>query len=299
MKVALAMIAAIFFFALGCGRPATPAVAAASARVPAPTLQLQPVTFLPDPVSSPETTNVIVQWDVLIAQFPVDAAGRLGVAKLFERIGEKNPVMDGQVAQSELAQIARLNSNIVLNMAAGAYAATCSSEDSTYLINRLTTTAGVDVISQPKLITGGTNHAIISVQNTITLVLGINVKSGSNAVITTNVSLGPTVSLHLVNRTEDRITFEAAARLEEFGGYEPATNDTPHPVLNLVTMGTRAELKTNEVLILGGPKRMSVSKTVERVAYLSAIPAIGSLFTKTQMHTNFVRTLVMIRPRVL
>jgi type II secretory pathway component GspD/PulD (secretin) len=34
------------------------------------------------------------------------------------------------------------------------------------------------------------------------------------------------------------------------------------------------------------------------VAYLSDIPGIGRLFTKTETHTNFNRMLVIVRPRL-
>jgi hypothetical protein len=294
MRIALALLSAISLFAFGCGRSAVPMLAAAAP--PPPSLQLKPVSFLAEAASSPEATNVIVQWDVFIAQFPVDATERLGFAKLFEKIGEKNPVMDGQIAQSDLPQIARAHSNVVLNLASGAYAASCTFEESTNVIDRLQLTPGVDLLSQPKLTTGGTNLAIISVLNSMTVVLGMTGLSGSNAVLTTNISAGPTASLHLVNRFDDKIVIEAAVRIEEFEGYE--NKPTAHPIFGLTTMGTRTELKTNEVLLLGGPKQMNVTKSVDRVPYLSSIPGFGPLFTKTQMHTNFIRTLVIIRPHV-
>jgi type II secretory pathway component GspD/PulD (secretin) len=296
MRIALALLSAIPLLAFGCGRPAVPVMAAAAP--PAPNLQLKPVPFLNEVTTSPESTNVIIQWEVLIADFPVDAAERLGFAKLFETIGEKNAVLDAEKNRSELAQIARAHSNVVLNLAAGAYAASCSFEESTNLIDRLQTTAGVDILSQPKLTTRGTNEAILSVSSSMTVVLAASGKSGSNAFVTTNISVGPTVTVHLVNRSADKVVIETAARLEGFGGYEGNNADTPHPIFLVTTMGTRAELNTNEVLLLGGPKQMKVTKSVDRVAYLSDIPGIGRLFTKTQVQTNFIRTLVIVRPRV-
>jgi Flp pilus assembly secretin CpaC len=297
MRTALALLSALPLLTFGCGRPAVPVMAAAAPS--APNLQLKPVRFLTEPKSSPESTNVIVQWEVLIAQFPVDATERLGFTKLFEKIGEKNPVIDGQVVQSELVRVARAHSNVTLNLAAGAYAASCTFEESTNLLDRLHQSAGVDILSQPKLTTRGTNDAVMSTLDAMTLVLGITAKGGSNSVLTTNLLMGPTVSLHLVDRSEDKIVIEVAARLEEFGGYEPNAMGAALPILSVTTMGTRAELNTNEVLLLGGPKRMNVSQSVDRVAYLSDIPGVGRLFTKTQVHTNFVRTLVIVRPRLL
>jgi len=296
MRAALALLSAIPLLAFGCGRPAVPAMAAPVP--PAPKLQLKPVRFLAEVNSSPASTNTIVQWEVLIAQFPVEAAERLGFAKLFEAVGEKNPVIDGQLAQSELARVARAHTNVILNLAAGAYAASCTFEESTNLLDRLLQSEGVDILSQPKLTTRGTNDAILSVLNAMTLVLDITGNGGSNAVLTTNLAMGPTVTVHLVDRADEKIVIEAGARLEEFGGYEPDTMEAVRPNFLVTTMGTRAELSTNEVLLLGGPKRMNVKKSVDRVAYLSDIPGVGRLFTKTQLHTNFIRTLVIVRPRL-
>ena len=142
MRFALALISAIPLLALSCGRPATPVLAAAAPPATA-NIQVKPVPFLDEVTSSPEATNVIVQWEVLIAQFPVDVTERLGFAKLFETIGEKNSVIDGQVAQSELARVARAHSNITLNLAAGAYAASCTFEESTNILDLLHQSAGV------------------------------------------------------------------------------------------------------------------------------------------------------------
>jgi type II secretory pathway component GspD/PulD (secretin) len=158
--------------------------------------------------------------------------------------------------------------------------------------------AGVDIMNPPQIMARGINEVQMQVSDKITLVLGSLDPSDPAAILTTNISVGPTLTMQLLARTGSNLTVEASGRLEEFHGYAEKT-DVPRPKFSVSAMGTRAELNTNEVLVLGGPMQMNVVKTVDRMAYLSDIPAIGKLFTKVQVRTNFVRTMVILRPRVL
>jgi type II secretory pathway component GspD/PulD (secretin) len=229
-------------------------------------------------------------------QFKVDDAERHGLAKMFAEPGEKNAVIEKQNALSPLATIGRADTNIVLQIASGPYGARMSLEDSTNLILHLQGSFGVDVLSQPRVTTKGTNEALLQISNARTIVLGGAKSSDTNALRTTNIWVGPSVAVQLLGQNERGLMIEAGARLDEFHGYLSENSDAPRPKFVVSTMGTRTQLQTNEVLLLGGPIQMNVVKTSERVAYLSDIPAIGRLFTETQVHTNFVRTLVIIRP---
>jgi type II secretory pathway component GspD/PulD (secretin) len=294
MRTALALFALISL--LGCGRPPVPVMAAA---VPAsPKVQIASIPFLNEVRSSSDATNAVVRWEVIIAEFPADATERFGMARLFEVVGQKNAVIEAERERSGLVEIARANSNIVLNFTSSAYAGSCTIEDSTNLLQVLEKSEGVEILSAPKLTTKGILEGIISISDVQTVVIRGGDTSDPNALVTKQISLGPTVSLRLLNRTEDKIAIEAGVRLEEFGGYQNDPTGTPRPIFSVTAMGTRAELNTNEVLLLGGPIRMKVFNTRDSVAYLSDIPGIGRLFTKTETHTNFNRMLVIVRPRL-
>jgi type II secretory pathway component GspD/PulD (secretin) len=262
-------------------------------------IQFQPAPFLTEYPSGADDTNTIVQWEIILAQFKVDDTERHGLSGVFKIAGQKNAVITDEIERSELVGIARANSNVVLNLASGAYAARCTFAESTNLFDYLTKSHGVDVLSQPKVTTRGTNSALMQVANNITIVIDDPNKPDPSAILTTNITVGSSASLRLLGRTNDRIAIEASARLDEFHGYDDThRKKNARPNLAVSTMGTRAELNTNEVILLGGPIQMHVLKTVDRVPYLSEIPLVGRIFTKQHVHTNFVRTLVIVRPRV-
>ena len=302
MRFLLAILAALVLFALGCGRQTRgPVLAGAPTPAPPqpPKIQFQPAPFLTEYPSGADDTNTVVQWEIILAQFKVDDTERHGLSALFKTAGQKNAVITDEIERSELVGIARANSNVVLNLASGAYAARCTFAESTNLFDYLTKSHGVDVLSQPKVTTRGTNSALMQVANNITIVIDDPNKPDPSAILTTNITVGSSASLRLLGRTNDKIAIEASARLDEFHGYDDThRKKIARPNLAISTMGTRAELNTNEVILLGGPIQMHVVKMVDRVPYLSEIPLVGRIFTKQHVHTNFVRTLVIVRPRV-
>jgi type II secretory pathway component GspD/PulD (secretin) len=296
MRIALASISLIACFGVACGKKApAPVLAVAPAPKP-PAIQLLPAAYLEKFAADPDTTNTIMQWEAILIEFKVADTERHGLTKFFEKVGEKNPIIEKQNATSPLAQLARAHTNVVLQTASGAYAARATLDESKDFLQYLQGSSGVDTLSQPSVITKGTNEAMLQTGNTLTVVLGGAKNSDPATIVTTNVTLGTTVSLQLHARNDRGIVIEAAARIDGFHGYQSTEQETPQPMFSVSTMGTRTQLATNEVLILGGPIQMNVMKTRDSVPYLSDIPAIGRLFTETHVYTNFVRTLVIVRP---
>ena len=300
MKTALEISCVAVLICCGCGKKTVaPAPAAPPPPPPrAPTIAFQPIPFLKEIPAAASVTNTVVQWEVILTEFKTDAVQELGLARLFEGVGDKNAVSSEETERSPLAQMARANSNIVLNLMAGSYAARCTFEESTNLLDHFHKSFGIDILSQPRITTKGTNLALMQVVNNLTVVLSGLDPSEPTAILATNISVGPTVSTRLLAHHENKIAIEVSARLEEFAGYERNDQKMARPNLKVTTMGTRTELRTNEVLLLGSPVRMSVTKTSDSVAYLSDIPFIGRLFTETHMHTNFTRIMVILRPRL-
>jgi type II secretory pathway component GspD/PulD (secretin) len=296
MRIALASISFIACFGVACGKKAPAPMLAVAPTPKPPAIQLLPAAYLEEFAPELETRNTIMQWEAILIEFKVADTERHGLTKFFEKVGEKNSIIEKQNATSPLAQLARAHTNVVLQTASGAYAARATLDESKEFLQYLQGSSGVDTLSQPSVITKGTNEAMLQTGNTLTVVLGGPKRSDPATILTTNVTLGTTVSLQLHARNDRGIVIEAAARIDGFHGYESTENETPRPVFSVSTMGTRTQLATNEVLILGGPIQMNVVKTVDRVAYLSDIPALGRLFTETHVYTNFVRTLVIVRP---
>lgn len=297
MRIALAFVPLLAAFGMACGKKAVaPALAVAPPPKP-PNIQFLPAPFLNEFASTEPVTNTVITWEAILVQFRVDDAERHGIAKIFAQPGEMNPIIEKQNALSPIAQFARAQTNVVLQVASGPYAARLSVADSALLLQHMQSSIGVDTLSQPKITTKGPREALLQVSDVQTIVLGGTQSSESGMLQTTNLSFGPSVSVQLLGRNDQGIIIEAAARLEEFHGYLPGKSDA-RPKFGVFTMGTRTHLGPNEVLLLGGPVQMNVLKTTDRVAYLSDIPAIGRLFTETHVQTNFVRTLLILRPQV-
>ena len=298
MRIALALVSLLAAFGMACGKKAVaPALAVAPPPKP-PNIQFLPAPFLNEVVSTIPVSNTVITWEAILVQFRVQDAERHGLAKIFAKAGEMNAIIEKQNALSPLAQFARDQTNVVLQVASAPYAVRLSVADSDVLLQHMQSSAGVDTLSQPKITTKGPREALLQVSDVQTIVLSGVQSSKPEMLQTTNLSFGPSVSVQLLGRNEQGIVIEAAARLEEFRGYLSGKEDAPRPMVSVSTMGTRTQLQTNEVLLLGGPVQMNVLKTTDRVAYLSDIPAIGRLFTETHVQTNFVRTLFILRPQV-
>ncbi|MGZ8938668.1 MAG: hypothetical protein ACXW32_05595, partial [Limisphaerales bacterium] len=75
MRIALALFCAVGLLCSSCGNKAVaPAAIAAPTPLKAPTLHLQPAPFLNALPSADSATNTIVQWEVILTEFKVEAA---------------------------------------------------------------------------------------------------------------------------------------------------------------------------------------------------------------------------------
>jgi type II secretory pathway component GspD/PulD (secretin) len=294
--------ALLILFSCGCGRQAVaPAAAATAPRAAAVAqLEIRPAKFLEeDGIAGSRPGTNLIRWQVNIAEFPEDKIEELGLKHLFEMEGEKNSVTREEIGRSPMAQAARGRTNVTLNLRTGGYAGLGSTEAATNLINLATRTLGVDFLTYPPLFIGGTQKGQAAVSSSITIVLTA-AAGGRAAEFSTNLSVGPTVTLRMRSASGDAVQLEAVARHEQFLGY--ARNEKtqselkpPSPIFDVGIIGTRTDLPLNQVLLLGTPMQMQVMRTVERVPRLSEIPGLGRLFTKTRSQTNFVRQVVIIR----
>jgi type II secretory pathway component GspD/PulD (secretin) len=288
-----------------CGRNALPPVAAA-AKTPPPQLPIKAAKFLDaaaPPGSSTSAATNLIHWEVLIAEFSQDAIEQHGLMALFDRAVEKNGIISEEIPRSHLVATAQAASNILLNLSAGVYAGICSADAASNLVSYFQRTTGVDLLTYPQAMTSGTNQAQLYVGNNIPVLIGASSNASPATPFLTNFSFGPTVTLRPLFSNPNILQLQVAARFDEFGGYShddknPRSQLTigQAPIFNVSVLGTRTALSTNEVLLLGSPTITNVRKTIERVPTLSDIPAIGRLFTRTHVETNFVRRLLIIIP---
>lgn len=301
----LLVTALMLMIASGCGKKAIAPAAAAAPTPPAlAQMEIKPVTFEADGLIAPPAGSALQNtftWQIFVARLRVEKIAELGLQSLFEMAGEKNSIAAAELRRSILVDLARGSSNATLRLQSSTYPGICSLAAWTNLWERLKITSGVDLLTSPPVITVGQREAQSSVTSMQTIVMNATMVVKGLEVMTTNLSFGQTFNLRVLDSRPDAVRLEMTARLDEFQGYAPNKKDPasdaniPLPIFKVSALGTRTDLRPDDVLLLGGPMEMSVQKTVDRVAYLSEVPALGRLFTKTMVETNFFRDVVIVQ----
>ena len=286
----------------GCGRkPAPPAA------VPTgfPSVIIRRAAFLRegglnDKAAVP--TNAVA-WGVTIVQFSDDAIERHGMANLFAEAPETNDVISGETQLSSLMTLARGDTNIILSLRAGVFSGFCSRESASILLEHFKRAPETEVLSLPQVTTTGTNLGQASIVNSLTVFTGAASNSSPRTPFVTNLWFGHTITLQRVGVGPQAMMIQAVVRSESFEGYARNERDRMSqyqtgfpPMFDLSVYGTRAEMRSNEVLLLGSATGASVRTMIDRVPLLSEIPAVGRLFTKVQKETNYFRRVVFITP---
>lgn len=245
---------------------------------PAPIPPQLPIRAVPFAAEQTNGPDAIRKWAVKVAQIPLHHIESLGLKPLLDGGGEKNAVITNLAAQSAYPQLAARYTNIILTSKGGAYAGAIPITVATNLISRIESTTGVDVLTPQPIVTTNSLPTETSVIDQLNVI--VKRPDMEKVHVGLNFRVQSTGS-----------TLQAAVRLDEFAGY---FNEAP--ILNSMTLGTRANLQTNEALLVMGPGHFNVTKTVDRVPVLSAIPVLGRLFTATETHTNYHRVMLIVVP---
>lgn len=260
----------------GCGRQ-PPAVATQAP----PQLSIRPLAFAEEDPTS--TNDRIRSWTVKLASVPKHHIEGLGLKALVDLGAEKNPVVTNLAALSPYHVLAARQTNILLTTKAGAYAGAISIPSATNLIARLEQTAGIDVMTPNGVSTTNAVPTRIAVLDELNVIF-----NRTSAPLMERTQVG----LNFLVKANGR-QLEAAARMDEFAGYAGPYGPS---ILNSITVGTRANLQTNEALLVMAPAHFNVTETIDRVPGLSAVPVLGRYFIKSQTHTNYYRLLLIVSP---
>ena len=79
---------------------------------------------------------------------------------------------------------------------------------------------------------------------------------------------------------------------------DPAV-DNPYPLINRRQVSTTVSVKDGETVVIGGLMQNQMVDRVSRVPYLSDIPLIGPLFTKTVKEEQAAEVVVLISPKIV
>ena len=153
------------------------------------------------------------------------------------------------------------------------------------------------MLTPAKVFNAGDRTAQIQVMNAVTVVVpGVGTNAG--AITTTNLNFGITVNVRAFELTNNSLGLEVSSRMEEFGGYEGGGKAGGRANFDVTVVGSRTKMGRDEVLMIGSPMRMRVTRWRDAVPYLSDIPTLGRLFTKSGSNTNFYRVVMIARPVV-
>ncbi|HEX7861962.1 MAG TPA: hypothetical protein VF773_16625 [Verrucomicrobiae bacterium] len=306
MRIALAL-SAICAVAFGCGRPPAPAVpvapvatakaaAATLAKTNSLKLEIRPARFVEAPVGGELFGNQIV-WELRYAEFKEEAIERHGFKEMFGGGGEKNALIREEAEKSPLVALARKDTNINLTLRAGVYPGIVSVAQYSNLVSHLEKSEGVDILMPAKVVTAGNQEGMIQVTSAATVVVAGS-SANEGGLVTKTLDFGQTASVRALEVTANSVSIEIASRMEEFGGYAGDGKPGASPNFDVTVVASRVKMGRDEVLLLGSPMRMRVTKWKEKVPYLGDVPVLGRFFTKSGAETNFYRLVMIVRPVV-
>ena len=264
------------------------------------TVQHEAARALCEPVEKKAVT-----FEVIVVDVPEQAIGTVGLSNLFETALPTTELMSNAIAKSPVTLLSLKHTNVFLDgTPLQFYAARCNHTEADQLLALFRQTPGVDVLTAPKVSTLVGREAVVAVENKLTILTGI--APGTNTLMTTPLMTGLNIGLWAA-LCGTNLQLKASAQSVRFHGYaDPPKKlkvagkpvNWPEPLVQLTVVGIRAEISTNDVLLLGTEMRQNIFETVEKWPWLGDIPLLGEeVFTKRQMQTNQVRQVYLVRPR--
>ena len=163
-------------------------------------------------------------------------------------------------------------------------------------LSALENSGGGEVVSQPKVITGDKEEAVIKSGTEIpfpeTSGNGETTISFKEAVLKLEVT--PTIT------PDNRIIMDLVINQDSVGELIIATGlGGQVPTIDTTELITQVLVGNGETIVLGGVYNMSKIKTTSKVPLLGDIPVLGRLFKNTTVSEEKQETLIFITPRIL
>jgi len=152
-----------------------------------------------------------------------------------------------------------------------------------------------EVVSQPKVITGDKQKAVI--------------KSGTEVPFQEATSAGATnvqfkeavLKLEVTpNITpDDRILLDLQINQDSIGELVPTGQGGTVPTIDTTELTTKVLVGNGETVVLGGVFRTESIQTINKVPYFGDIPVVGALFRSSNVQRAKNETLIFITPRIM
>ncbi|MDP4650496.1 MAG: type IV pilus secretin PilQ [Haliea sp.] len=180
---------------------------------------------------------------------------------------------------------------------AGGFAVGFTSEDLflTAELSALEAAGNGEVVSQPKVITGDKQKAIIKSGSEIPYqegsLSGQNTTSFKEAVLQLDVT--PNIT------PDDRILLDLVITQDSLGDLVPSGQGGFIPSIDTTELTTQVLVGNGETVVLGGVFRTEDIESVTKVPFFGDIPYVGRLFRNESNSKTKTETLIFITPRIL
>ena len=152
-----------------------------------------------------------------------------------------------------------------------------------------------EVVSQPKVITGDKQKAVIKSGQEVPYQEGA--ASGATTTAFKEAVLKLDVTPNIT--PDDRVLLDLVVNQDSVGEFVPSGNGGLIPLIDTTELTTQVLVGNGETVVLGGVFENEESVTVEKVPLLGDIPYVGRLFKSTANRQEKTETLIFITPRIL
>jgi type IV pilus assembly protein PilQ len=152
-----------------------------------------------------------------------------------------------------------------------------------------------EVVSQPRIITGDKQQAIIKSGTEVPY------QEGAASGATTTAFKEAVLKLEVTpNITpDDRILLDLVINQDSVGEFVPSGTGGLIPTIDTTELTTQVLVGNGETVVLGGVFKTEEITQVQKVPFLGDIPYLGTLFKSTANKSSKNETLIFITPRIL
>ena len=261
--------------------------------------------------------------DIPIRQVMIEARIVIAQSDLEEQLGiewgggfvENNFNSNVLSVSGDTANVAALNQSVIDGVAssvtfpgallvdlgvsnrAGGFAVGFTSEDLflTAELSALEAAGTGEVVSQPKVITGDKQKAVIKSGTEIPYQEGS--LSGQNTTAFKEAVLQLDVTPNIT--PDDRILLDLVITQDSVGDLVPSGQGGFIPSIDTTELTTQVLVGNGETVVLGGVFRTENIQTVSKVPFFGDIPYVGALFRNESNSKTKTETLIFITPRIL
>jgi type IV pilus assembly protein PilQ len=152
-----------------------------------------------------------------------------------------------------------------------------------------------EVVSQPKVITGDKQKAIIRSGTEVPFQAATS--AGATNVQFKDAVLKLEVTPNIT--PDDRILLDLIINQDSVGDLVPTGQGGTVPTIDTTELTTKVLVGNGETVVLGGVFRTESIETINKVPYFGDLPVVGAFFRSTNTQRSKNETLIFITPRIL